>query len=114
MKIAIVQMSITEGAPATNVQRFAELAEDAVSAVDVIVGPELMTTGYVDDYEILHNEIFQAREQLRQRSQEWQSMVIYGTAIRQNGKWYNAVEIHDGKHGKSWMYYKVHLFPPFG
>ncbi|MDU2065677.1 MAG: carbon-nitrogen family hydrolase [Sporomusaceae bacterium] len=116
MKIAMIQMNIESGAIEHNRQHGLQLTEKAAAAgAEVIVLPELWTSGY----SLRQVESFAEKEDgptlrgLKRIAQQYNITIVGGSiAYRRDGAVYNHIPVFNGK-GALTDYQKVHLFSLF-
>lgn len=116
MKIALLQLKVLEKNKAANVARGLQLAHDAAAEHDLLVLPEVWTTGYSlghleEEAEELSSPVIKALQQLAAAQQ---CAIIAGSVpLRRDGRVYNA-SIAIGKDGGIVnVYDKAHLFGLF-
>ena len=116
MKIALLQMLVLEKNKAANVDRGLRMLEEAASSHDLIVMPEIWTTGYSlgrlqQEVETPDSSVIQ--EVCRIAGQYGCNIIAGSVPMLHDSKIYNtAVAVNrDGKIVS--LYDKVHLFGPF-
>lgn len=116
-RIACAQMDVALGNKKQNLEHAAEIMKEAASRkVDLIVFPELFTTGYCLDQANVLAEPPKGHsiELLRDLAGRFRIFIVAGSILeRRDQAIYNTCHLI-GKDGKLLGYYdKVHLFPPF-
>ncbi|WP_069364602.1 carbon-nitrogen family hydrolase [Salisediminibacterium beveridgei] len=113
-RVAIVQMDVTYGDPVKNREKIHSLlADQNFGDVDVIVLPELWSTGY--DLASLP-ELCQKHQNgdiafLQELALSYHSMVVGGSiAFEENGHYYNQMLVIDRDGSIQKEYRKIHLF----
>lgn len=113
-RVALIQMDIVFGDPVKNREKILKLlADQKPGSVDVIVLPELWSTGY--DLANLPKLCQEHQKNdikfLQELAQSYQAMVVGGSiAVEEDGKYYNQMMVfgRDGSILKE--YRKIHLF----
>lgn len=113
MKIALIQMRVVEKAPAINAAKGLELLEQAAKQADILVLPEVWTTGYSlgkarETAERLDGVLCKNIQNLAAQTQT--TIVAGSMAMLRDGRVYNASPVW-GKDGRLLdVYEKIHLF----
>jgi omega-amidase len=115
MKLALVQLNVVSGAVEQNREHGLELTALAAETADVIVLPELWTTGYslrhVGDF--AETEAGPTLEGLKKIAQKNDVMIVGGSlAYRKDNHIYNGLFVVNAE-GIVATYQKVHLFSMF-
>lgn len=116
-RVACAQMDIALGNKETNLERAVQMVKKAASnKVDLIVLPELFTTGYCLDKatDLAEPPKGHSIELLRDLAGRFRIFIVAGSILEKRGsEIYNTCHLI-GKDGKLLGYYdKIHLFPPF-
>jgi predicted amidohydrolase len=116
-RIACAQMDIALGNKEQNLEQAAQIVKEAASRqIDLILFPELFTTGYCLDKADVLSEPPKGHsiELLRDLAGRFRVFIVAGSILeRRNQTIYNTCHLI-GKDGKMLGFYdKVHLFPPF-
>lgn len=113
MKIALIQMQVIEKSPAINAAKGLELLERAAEQADMLILPEVWTTGYSlgkvrETAERLDGPLCRNIQNLAAQTQ---TVIIAGSmAMMRAGRVYNASPVW-GKDGRLLdVYEKIHLF----
>lgn len=117
LRIGCAQMDIALGNKKTNLETAVQMVKDAANReVDVLVLPELFTTGYCLEkaYVLAESPKDHTIELLRDLAGRFRIFIVAGSILeRRNQDIYNTCHMI-GKDGKLLGHYdKVHLFPPF-
>lgn len=114
MRVALVQMDIELGRPDLNRARAADLVRQAAVGADLVMLPEMWTTGYALP-DLLGNLADREGEPtgafLADLARETGTYLVGSVADERNGRVYNTATVHapDGKRIGS--YSKIHLVP---
>ncbi|EAX47938.1 Nitrilase/cyanide hydratase and apolipoprotein N-acyltransferase [Thermosinus carboxydivorans Nor1] len=117
MRIALVQMKVIAGAVAENRRRGLALAQEGAARADVVVLPEIWTTGYAlrevdkwaEDVEGL------TISEMSNISRKYGAYIIAGSIpLRKNGKVYNGAVVIGPDGNVAAEYRKIHLFSMMG
>lgn len=116
MKIALVQMEVCSGDVTGNRQRGLALAREAADKADIVVLPEIWTTGYG-----LRNIEHDAEDEngptitaLKEIAKESRGLIISGSIpFRRNNKIYNGLVVINEQGEIICDYQKIHLFSLF-
>lgn len=116
-RIACAQMDVALGNKKLNLEKVAQVMKEAAGRkVDLIIFPELFTTGYCLDQANVLAEPPNGHsiELLRDLAGRFRIFIVAGSILeRRNREIYNTCHLI-GKDGKLLGFYdKVHLFPPF-
>jgi omega-amidase len=116
-RVACAQMDIALGNKEANLETAVQMVKEAASRkVDLIVLPELFTTGYCLDKAVSLAESPKGHsiELLRDLAGRFRIFIVAGSILEKRGSQiYNTCHLI-GKDGKLLGYYdKIHLFPPF-
>src|SRR5699024_5346847 len=116
MKHAIYQMEIVSGKPAENRNKVEKWVQQVVKdeAVDVILLPEMWTTGYtLDQLEDIADENGEPTTTfLQQLAHKYNVIIVGGSyANKKNGKVYNTSTVIDRTGKTVYEYDKMHLVP---
>lgn len=117
MKIAMVQMKVIAGDVTANRQHGLELVDQAASRADVVLLPEIWTTGYylkeLDRWaETEQGETFSALKEIARSNQTW---IIAGSVpLRLADDIYNAMPAISPEGILVARYEKIHMFSMYG
>lgn len=113
MKIALLQMEVREKAPEANAAHGLALLEKAAGQADVLILPEVWTTGYSlgkvkETAETLDGPLCQKLQALAAKSR---TTIIAGSmAMARDGRIYNAAPVWNADGQLLNVYEKIHLF----
>jgi len=116
VKIALLQMEVLEKNKAANVEHGLELLKKAAPDHDVLVLPEIWTTGYSlghlnREAEELDGPVIKAIQEIAKANN---CTVVAGSVpLKKNGKIYNSSVLIDGTGNVTHVYDKTHLFEMF-
>ncbi len=114
MRIALLQMQIVEKNRQHNIEHGLELLCSAAGKADVLVLPEVWTTGYSlgNLRQDAENENSPLLEKIAKIARENKTAIIAGSIPfrRVDGKIYNTTFVYDGTGEKIAEYDKVHMF----
>lgn len=117
MKVALIQMEVVAGAVAENRERGLRLARKAASKADVVILPEIWTTGYslrnVEEW--AEDETGSTLTGLKEIAQTFHTTIISGSIpFRQGGKIFNSACVMNQAGELIACYHKIHLFQFMG
>lgn len=114
MRIALVQMDIELGRPDLNRNRAAQLVRDAAAGADLVMLPEMWTTGYALP-DLLGNLADREGQPtgalLAGLARETGVYLVGSIADERNGRVYNTATVHAPDGNLIGTYSKVHLVP---
>jgi len=114
MQVALAQIDIKFGDPATNTQRVAEAVKQAADqGADVVVLPEMWNTGYAltDLAQLADVDGQQIKATLAALAQQYQVNLVGGSvAVAREGHYYNEMLVFDRQGHLLSQYDKVHRF----
>lgn len=110
LNVSIVQTQLHWHDPSRNLERLSRLLEEAQPQTDLIVLPEMFTTGFTmaaaEQAESMNGP---AVAWMRQQAERWQALIVGSLIIEENGRYYNRLVAVEPKGG--WASYdKRHLF----
>lgn len=117
MKVALVQMVVQDGEPEKNLSHGIRLAEKASSYVDLIVFPEMWTTGYHREAIMKYAESEEnefALSKLKELARNYSVHIVSSIPHRKEGRIYDAAYLIGGNGEVIGIYRKIHLFRPYG
>lgn len=110
LNVSIVQTQLHWHDPARNLDRLSRLLEEAQPQTDLIILPEMFTTGFTmaaaEQAESMNGP---AVAWMRQQAERWQALVVGSLIIEENGRYYNRLVAVEPKGGLA-TYDKRHLF----
>jgi predicted amidohydrolase len=110
MKIAIAQMDIVRGEKEKNLERGLSLIEEAAErGSDMVILPELWTTGYVRHLHDLAEPLDGKTIKTLERNAKKHEIKIFGTIIERAERYYNTMHYISPK-GLEASYRKMYLF----
>lgn len=113
MKIATIQLNIEDSNPDKNFDNFQKIAEKISSEVDLILLPELWTTGYKqDDWANLSNRSELIVEKIKFFSKKRSLYIGFSVIIKEGGRLFNRFFLIDRAGEVISKYDKTHLFKP--
>ncbi|MCW3075704.1 MAG: Amidohydrolase, partial [Bacteroidetes bacterium] len=110
MKVTLIQSGLFWENRAKNISHFDELLNSITEETDLIILPEMFTTGFT-----MHPEKFSepaedaTLEWLKQKAKQKKAVITGSVAVQENGKYFNRLYWAD-EHGKVSYYNKRHLF----
>ncbi|MDE5812547.1 MAG: nitrilase family protein [Muribaculaceae bacterium] len=110
--IASASLDIKWGNPEANLGRVEKLMTTLPSSVDVVVLPELFSTGFISDIDALNVLAKQGNDtidRLTQLSRRWQRAIAGSVLLEKGGKYYNRGFFIEPS-GECQIYDKAHLF----
>lgn len=102
MKISIAQLDVSYKNKTNNLQKIRELLSSEESVGDLVLLPELFSTGYIfNDPAEIHelSESYDRSETIQSLSmlaQEYNTLIVAGIAESHNNRFYNSVAVVDG------------------
>ena len=112
MKITTVQMNIRHGQKKENLKRLKELIQSADNIGDIVVLPELFTTGYLFDNPKDIQQLAESFENspslkaLQQISKEHNCLIVAGIAEKHQEQYFNSAAVIDPS-GLKYSYRKL-------
>ncbi len=117
LNVALIQMEQRQCDVAWNISHLHDLlAREPMEGVDLLLLPEMWTTGFVTiDEEGIEGAYDKGREAMRKLSERY-GCAVYGSLLRktESGRLANAGVFMDVNEGMEAEYHKVHLFGPGG
>ena len=114
LQIALYQMDSIWKSPAQNLQQLATHLETLPPITDLVVLPEMWTTGFVmDPAEVAHSTDSPLLQQIRALAIKHQVDIVGTLAIRELDTYYNRAVLHTAD-GQLHTYDKQYLFTPSG
>lgn len=109
MKIALIQTALSWEQPAVNRQDFDTLFENIPSDTQLVVLPEMFTTGFSQSIQHAENENNTTLIWLQHNAQKLQTAIVGSLMIKENNQYYNRLYFVEPS-GKTTHYDKKHLF----
>lgn len=109
MKVALLQTALAWEQPAVNRQHFDTLLEKIPSDTQLVVLPEMFTTGFSQSIQHAENEDNATLKWLQDNARKIQSAIAGSLMIKENNRYYNRLYFVEPS-GKTTHYDKKHLF----
>ena len=114
MRIALFQMDVSWLDPDKNLDKIKNLCEEIKGGADILVLPEMFSTGYVLNTSVISKDWqVEVIRELTEFSKEYELYITGSIPFFRQGKWYNTMITVDSS-GLIHSYDKIHLFSPAG
>ncbi len=116
MKISLIQMKVRDGNVKANIAAGLTRAREVASQTDLIVLPELWTTGYSVQAIRKYSESLEdgwSVKAIKYIAHEYGVYILSSVPLMDGGKLYDSAVLV-GPEGVAGIYKKVHLFRPYG